>query len=101
MERDRSRSGPLGIAKDVVVATAGEGCYLVALLSASLHESLEADPAARCVVPYLVYSRQTGAWTESRGAFGHFDQWTGFRGGEGRETLRQWCAAHLSEAGGG
>eukprot|EP00966_Prymnesium_polylepis_P044268 1025955-Prymnesium_polylepis.1 len=97
-----AKSGPLGIAKDVVIATAGSESFLVALLSASLHADLEAEPQKRsCVVPYLVCDRRTGEWEASPGSRGYFDKYTSFRGAEGLRVLRELCERQLPESGGG
>ena len=87
--------GCLGIARDTLIATQNTSEIIVALLSASLHEDLEARDVRFTEIPHLVFNKMVKQWRVSEGGLDHLAAYTPFSGAAGLEALRALCTKHL------
>ena len=65
------KTGLLSLARDTVVVTHNATTIFVALLSASLHEKLDARKKMKTELPWMKYNKETAKWTTTPNATHH------------------------------
>lgn len=68
----------MGLARDIVIASKNTSTVFIALLSASLHEALDAKGKRFTEIPHMEWDISSKTWSSSPGAKQRFGSYTAF-----------------------